>query len=698
MKNLKTKKAKKDPASRNIPKENPAAIKQRDPRRRKPEQDRNDAKTRPPGTVPHKDVHKEKIFRILICLFFVISISSVYWQVGNHDFLNFDDPVYITENPYVNSGLSLENIRWAFTSFHASNWHPLTWLSHMADSQIFGLEAGRHHLVNVFLHIMNSILLFLILNRMTGMLWRSAFVAALFALHPLHVESVAWAAERKDVLSALFWMLTMGAYAFYVERPGRKRYLIVLILFTLGLMAKPMLVTLPFVLLLLDFWPLARIVPEAAPVPFFQRLAPLVREKVPLFFLSAASCIITYMAQKQGDAVETITSLSIPDRFANASYSYIQYILKMFWPQDLAAFYPFPESSALWQTAFSVMLLAAVTVSVFIARRLPFLAVGWLWYLGTLVPVIGLVQVGSQAMADRYTYIPLIGIFLMAAWGVPELMKSVRLKAAASAAAAVAVLLILSLAAVAWKQVSYWSNNLTLFGRAIEVTERNHLAHNNIGLAFLERGDLDTAAMHFQKAMSYNPRQSFAFNNLGMVYHKQGRTDDAVSLFWQALLINPDSAEAYSNLGDALASQGKTEEAMRCFRESLRLKPENASAFLNLGYAAAGRGNWNDAINYFEKAVRIRPNLAEARYNLGNSLVAARRAEEAVVHFREALRIKPDYAKGYNNLGSTLLLLGRVEEAIASFQRALEVQPDYKTAQENLRDALDIQKKARSHN
>jgi len=690
VKNIKPKKAKKDPDSRNaVLKENPSVLKKQRPLRRKQEQDR-DAKTGVPGSA--LSIQREKIFRISICLFLCVSVAAVYWQVGNHGFLNFDDPLYITENPHVNSGVSFENIRWAFTSFHASNWHPLTWLSHMADCRLFGLEAGRHHLMNVFIHILNAILLFLVLHRMTKAMWQSAFVAALFALHPLHVESVAWAAERKDVLSTLFWMLTMGAYAFYVENPAPKRYLPLLLFFALGLTAKPMLVTLPFVLLLLDYWPLARFrIGKTAPRSLTAGLAPLIREKIPLFVLSAAASIITFVAQKHGGAVETIESLSIPDRLANAAHAYVQYILKMFWPQDLAAFYPFPGSIPPWEVAGSFALLALMTVAfIYTARRLPVLTVGWLWYLGTLVPVIGLVQVGSQAMADRYTYIPLIGIFVMAAWGVPELTKMARLKAAGSGVAAVIV--ILSLAVVSWKQVSYWRDNLTLFGHAIEITDRNHLAHNNLGLAFLERGELDTAAMHFRKAAAYNPTQAEAYNNLGMVFMKQGRTDEATSYFRQALSINPNSAEAYSNMGDALASQGKIEEAMRCFRESLRLKPDNASAFVNLGYAAASQGNWSDAIFYFEQTIRIRPNSAEVHYNLGNSLVAAKRTEEAVAHFREAVRIKPDYAKAYNNLGSTLLLLGRVDEAVAGFRRALEIQPGYETARENLQDALALQK------
>jgi len=666
--------------------------------------------------------------KLLVCLFLIVMTFGVYWQVSHHEFVNYDDNVYVTENPHVNSVISLQNIVWAFKTTHASNWHPLTWLSHMLDVQFFGLKPGWHHLMNVFFHILNTVLLFLVFNRMTRALWPSAFVATLFALHPLHVESVAWVAERKDVLSTLFWILTMGAYTFYVEHPSTKRYLFTLGLFALGLMAKPMLVTLPFVLLLLDYWPFRRLQyaqptkdrqPEVstakdskkqkrksqrnAPAALQKKknidseiswssIQPLLKEKIPFFVLAAMSSAITIYAQR--GVIESSAILSLSARMANALVSYLGYLGKIFWPQKLAVFYPHPGMWPLWQVAGSAFVIACVTAAVIIfSKRFPYITIGWLWYMGTLVPVIGLVQVGLQSMADRYTYVPLIGIAVIVAWGVPDMMKRAFYKPPLLAVLSGITLLLLM--ACTWNQIQYWQNSLTLFSHAINVTTRNSVAHNNLGTALLEQGAFDKAIPQFQNALTVDPRNANANNNMGNALIKHGRMEEAIFYCREALRIKPDYPEALTNLGNALAYQGKSQEAIDYFEKALRINPEYAGAYISLGYIFADQRKLDDAVDYFNRALRIKPNYAEAHYNLGNILVALGKTDEAISHFKEALKIKPDYAKAYNNLGSTLLLQGKTDEAILYFQEALRLQPDYQVAIENLKVAMDQKKRSR---
>jgi len=431
-------------------------------------------------------------------LFLTITTIIVYWQVRTYDFINCDDNLYVIENPSVFSGLTFKNVIWAFTDAHAGNWHPVTWLSHMLDCQVFGLNPGRHHLTNLFFHIANTLLLFLILRMMTGALWQSGFVAALFALHPLHVESVAWIAERKDVLSTFFWMLTMYSYVRYVRAPGLERYWPVLLFFILGLMAKPMLVTLPFVLLLLDYWPLGRF-NAGASHKNTSAVAGLIREKIPLFVFVAASCSITFFVQKSSGAVRSLEDFSFTVRLANALVSYGGYLAKMVWPHSLAIFYPHPGMpSALKIAGACLMLIGISYVAVKTASKHPYMIVGWLWYVGTLVPVIGLVQVGPQAMADRYTYIPLIGIFIMIAWGIPEAVASWRQKRVCLPVLGIGAVILLS--ALTWGQAAYWKNSHTLFKHAISVTEKNYTIHYNLGIALFDQGGKTEAITHFAEA------------------------------------------------------------------------------------------------------------------------------------------------------------------------------------------------------
>jgi len=450
---------------------------------------------------------------LLLGLFLMILTFATFEQVRTYDFINYDDNRYITENQHVQSGLTLEGVTWAFTTTHAANWHPLTWLSHMLDCQLYGLNPSGHHLTNLVFHIASTLLLFLVLERMTGALWRSAFVAALFALHPLHVESVAWAAERKDVLSTFFWMLTMWTYVHYVERPGFNRYLLVLLSFVLGLLSKPMLVTLPFVLLLVDYWPLGRFqfgrlsgdrrshTPKSSDTGDQKSIVlRLIREKVPFFVLCAISSILTIFAQQKIGALGSLESYTLGSRIANASVSYVRYIEKMVWPRHLAVLYPYQQMLPIWKVLGSGLLLVGVSVLVIRAvRKHPYLGVGWFWYLGTLIPVIGLVQVGKQAMADRYTYVPLIGLFVMIAWGVPDLLAGWRFR---KVVLSISTGLLLSLLMIVTNlQVKHWQNDITLFEHTLAATSNNFIIHYNLGVAFDRQGKTQEAIAHFAEAL-----------------------------------------------------------------------------------------------------------------------------------------------------------------------------------------------------
>lgn len=703
---------------------------------------------------------------MLICLVLAVVTLSVFWQEKDHEFINFDDKDYVTENLYVRVGVTLEGITWAFTTFHACNWHPLTWLSHMLDVQLFGLKPGWHHLMNLLFHIANTLLLFLVLHRMTKALWPSAFTAALFALHPLHVESVAWVSERKDVLSTLFWLLTMGAYVFYVEKPEMKRYLFTLIFFALGLMAKPMLVTLPFVLLLLDYWPLKRfpylnthlnIPPEAYASPSFAKqkrkskklppvkekapaqkpmdsqprwtlMCPLVREKVPFFILLLLSSAITYMAQQKGGAVSSLHVIPFDVRIANAFVSYMAYIGNMIWPVNLAVFYPHPGMVPPLNVLAAVLALAMITFFAFrMARRFPYVIIGWLWYLGTLVPVIGLIQVGLQAMADRYSYIPFIGLFVIISWGMPDLLKIVPYRK--FILGILSAMVIITLFIITLMQVQHWRNSIMLLRHTINVTSNNAVAYYTLGDAFQSKGSIEDAIVNYAEALRINPHYADAHNNLGTILRRKGHLEEARKHYSEAIRINPNHANAHTNIGNVLFAQGKaveaaihyskvisidrnlaeahygigniliaqnkTLESIHHFQEALRINPRHVEALTAIGDILAQENRMADAVDYYNEALQINHDLPEIHYNLGNILSAQRSFERAVIHLREAIRIRPDYAKAHNNLGSVLLLQGEKEDAIIHFREALRLKPDYAMAQENLRNALAMQRKSR---
>jgi len=626
---------------------------------------------------------------IIICLFLVAATLSVFWQVHNHDFVNYDDNTYVTENIQVQRGLDPTTVLWAFTTTYANFWHPLTWLSHMLDCQLFGLTPGMHHLSNLILHIINTILLFLVFSAMTGSLWRSAVVAALFALHPLHVESVAWVSERKDLVSTLFWFLTMGSYLWYVRRPGLPRYLPVLLFFVMGLMAKPMLVTLPFVLLLLDYWPLNRIrfgEPDTSDSQPGTPMSVLLLEKLPLFALTAVFCIVAFLAQQQGGATGSLDTYPLGVRISNALVSYALYIGKMFWPQGLAVYYPHPRELQSWQAIGSGILLTFLTVlSLREARRRPSLVVGWLWFIGTMVPVIGLVQVGSHAMADRYTYVPLIGLFIALVWGLSDIASTWHHRRAILTLSAGVVLA--SLMAVSWFQVRHWQNSITLFSHTLAVTSNNLKAHNNLGTAQLALGNPEEAAHHFSAAVQINPGSAITRYNLGLALLRQERFTEAALQYLEALRIKPDFQRAHRDLGETLFAQKRYDEAIVHLARAVKIDPGDVIAHNKLGDLLLLRRRFDEAVLHFAAALRLRPDYS-AHYNMGNALLNKGDLDGAITSFAESLRLNPSNVMAHNNMGNALSRQGNLKEAVLHYREALRIKPDFGAARANLTIAL----------
>jgi Flp pilus assembly protein TadD len=570
---------------------------------------------------------------ILICIALAAATLIAFEPLRYNSFVDLDDTLYVTENPNIKNGLSLQSVLWAFTHSHAAFWHPLTSLSHILDCELFDLNPLGHHITSLLLHIANTLLLFMAMQNMTNAVWQSAFVAAVFALHPLHVESVAWVSERKDVLSGFFWMLTIIAYLHYLKNPNIKRYLLTLLSFILGLMSKPMVVTLPFVLLLLDYWPLKRTEnPKLG-------IAHLVLEKVPFFVLSAAAAVIAFLFQQKEGALPDVNLLPINTRIANALISYISYLTKTFWPDRLAVFYPYPaDTIPIWQALFSFLLLLGLSVLVVrLAKNHKYLPVGWFWYLGTLLPVIGLVQVGTHSMADRYTYLPLIGIFIIIAWGAAELFAKWRFRKIALSIFASAIFT--ALVVLTRTQVKYWHDSVTLFEHTVRVTNNNYTIDNNLGVALQARGRLDEAISHFRMALQSNPEYFNAYYNLANALKAQGKLDEAVSYYYQALKIKPDDAGVHNNLGTALQA----------------------------------RGRLDDAVDQYQKALQIQPDLPSAHNNLGSIFLMQRKPDDAVVHLRQALLLNPENPETYYNLSIALQLQGNLEQAITAAQKALDL-------------------------
>ena len=530
----------------------------------------------------------------------------VFGQTLRYDFVNYDDPSYVYQNTRITSGINLANIAWAFTHVHSENWHPLTTITHMLDCQLHGLNAGWHHFTNVLLHAMAVVLLFVALERMTGALWRSAFVSAVFAVHPLHVESVAWIAERKDVLSAFFFMLTLLAYLRYTRAPSIGRYLTVALVLALGLMSKPMLVTLPFILLLLDYWPLGRF--EGHRSNTGRQVLQLVVEKIPLIGLSAVSSIVTFLAQR--GAIGWTEQLPVPERISNALIAYVVYIRQMFWPARLAVFYPHPENTVqVWEISLALIALVGITAAAFVFRKkAPYFVTGWLWYLGMLVPVIGLVQVGWQGHADRYTYLPQIGLYIAVTWALTDLIRSWRFQRTALSAAALIVIGALSWRG--WLQTSYWRDSETLFTHALAVTSNNDVALNNLGIIFLDKGQLDDAISKLQAAIDLRPENAPAHDNLAKALLRKGQVAEAMVHYRKFLELEPANVEARNTLGTALIQQGHVKEAIDQWQDALAFQPDNGNAASNLAwvFATCPEDSIRDgtrAVELGEKAFRI---------------------------------------------------------------------------------------------
>ena len=605
-----------------------------------------------------------------LCSLLTLVTLVAYWPVTRHQFVTFDDPQYLYHNPHVKAGLTPSALLWAFQSGYAGNWHPLTWISHMVDCQIYGLNPAGHHLTNLLFHLTNTLLLFLLLRRLTGSLWRSAFVAALFAWHPLHVESVAWASERKDVLSTCFFLLTIWAYARYAEggeqkseirRPkpeGAARaavpgsafdvgcsmfgvrvpspifYLLSLLFFALGLMSKPMLVTLPFVLLLLDFWPLGRLrfsILNSQPSTLWR----LLREKLPFFALALAASIVTYLVQRSGGAVSSLELLPIHSRITNALVAYFRYLSLALWPAQLAVVYPYSRHLAAASVIAAALLLAGAS-GFFLSRvrRQPYLVVGWLWFLGTLVPTIGLVQVGPQCMADRYTYIPSIGLFLLIVWGLDALLDPWPPKRLC--APAVGTLALAACLACSCRQLTYWQDSETLFRHAIAATTDNYVAHTSLGKALLEQGKPDEAAVHLAKAIRLTPDDPEAHYNLGTVRIFQDRPDQAAACFSEALRLKPDYGAAHRNLGVILISQGKPDEGAAHLAAAVKFKPDDPETHFNFGFALLELNRPREAADQFSRAIRLNPDSPSSHYHLALALACQDKPQQALPHAQKA--------------------------------------------------------------
>ncbi len=598
---------------------------------------------------------------ILVCLILVMVTLAVYWRVQNYDFINFDDNVNITENIHLKAGMTIDNIIWSFTEATqiTNYWVPLTWLSFILDFELYGMNPGGYHVTNVLFHIASVLLLFVVLRKMTGSLWRSGFVAVLFALHPTHVESVAWISERKDVLSAFFWILTMWSYVWYVNRPRSSRYLTVLLVFFMGLMAKPMLVTLPFVLLLLDYWPLCRFqFGQLGSESNSQQLSAvfrLVLEKLPFFIIIAIISVVTFLTQKEGGVMAPFDFLPVRIRIANTLVFYISYIGKMILPINLAVLYPYPMMQSLWKVTAAGLFLVVISLLAYRTNRQhPYFIVGWLWYIGTLIPVIGFVLIGPHGMADRYTYIPFIGLFIVIVWGVPELVAQWRHRKIWLATLATVVLTILM--AMTLKQVAYWENSITLFEHTLKITSKNYVAHFNLGAALYNQGRTEEAIEHYLQALRIKPDYVNAHNNLGVALYNQDRTEEAIEHYLQALRIKPDYEKAHNNLGNALFNQGLTEEAIEHYLQALRIKPDYVDAHYNLGVALFNQGRTEEAIEHYLQVLRIKPDYEKAHNNLGIVLFRTGNIEGAIAHFREALRINPDLSHTKNNLNKLLMM------------------------------------------
>ena len=617
-----------------------------------------------------------------LCLLIILITLLVYGQVRKHDFIIWDDPLYVTGNFNVQAGFHCDSILWAFTTNHGANWHPLTWLSHMLDYQLYGLAPSGHHLTNLWWHLLNCLLLFRILQSMTKEIWPSFFVAMLFAIHPLHVESVAWVAERKDVMSAFFWLLTTWLYLRYIRTPVLKNYLPVTVSLGLGLMVKPMLVTLPFTLMLIDFWPLRRFQTRHSSIS-------LLKEKIPLFVLVLISIILTLWAQSSGEAIVSLNLKPMPLRIENAIISYGTYLYKFFWPVGLSVFYPYADSAfALWKLGFVSIILGGFSWFAWSSRhRFPYLLTGWLWFIGTLVPVIGIVQVGGQALADRYTYIPSIGFFIIIAWGIKDFLSLRTSYKRSLALAGMSTIIVLSI--LCYLQVQHWKDGITLFQHALSVQENNSLAHGCLGTTLIQQQNPEQAEKHLTRALELNPRYPEVLNDLGTILMDAGKYQEAIMHFSNAINLNPNYPEAHNNLALTFTYMNRFPEGIEHYKIAISLNPLFPKALNNLGAALAQIGRLEDAKAYFLQALIIQPNYDEVYNNLGLLYYQQQDYSNSKAYVESGLRYNSNNPKAYFFLGLIAAAQGQDREAANYFLQALKLDPNFREAEENLKSIQD---------
>jgi tetratricopeptide (TPR) repeat protein len=648
--------------------------------------------------------------KLIVYVILTVVTLAVYWQVGQYDFVNYDDDVYITENSNIKSGITSDALRWAFSTKYFGLWNPLVWISFMLDYQLYGLNAGGYHLTNLILHILSTLLLFLLFSRMTHAVWPSAFVAALFALHPLHVESVAWIAERKDVLSAFFGILTLYLYISYTEKPALKKYGLVLVSFVLALLSKPMVVTLPVIMILLDYWPLDRLqsrkveaaVPEVAPItaaedkgkkksktnkeapgenisspavskisePAIAGIIPLwqLREKTPFFILSAVFSVIALYTPDNS----SFQVIPLGTRMINAPVSFLTYLEKTFFPHDMTVFYPVSAQIPVWQVIGATLLIILISAAVIkMAKRLPYLFVGWFWYMVTILPVIGIVQIGRHLVADRYHYLPSIGIAIGLAWGIPSFIKSEQTRKNILFPIAIVFLAVLTF--LTWRQCSYWKGSIELWSHALRVTESNDYAHNNLGTALSDAGKLEEAVEQYNKAIALTPDDADFSNNRGNAYARMGKYESAIADLNKAVSLNPDHMKAYVNRGNAYAGAGQYQLAIKDYDEAVRLQPDSADAHYNRGSTYSEMGQYEQAIEDFTQTLRLNPDYIKAYTNRGAAYAALGRHQDAVDDYSAAIRLKPDNIPAYYNRAIVYLEQGKQEPGCSDAQKACDL-------------------------
>lgn len=607
------------------------------------------------------NIHNKIQIRI-IYIFLVALTLAVYSQVNHFDFVDIDDNIYVTENYHISSGKMLDRLSWMFNTIHAEFWHPLTWISLICDNQLYGLNAGGYHVSNLIFHILSTLLFFWFFNHTTGATWKSAFVAAFFALHPLHVESVAWVAERKDVLSVFLWIVTLCLYVFYTKKITITKYLLVLFSFTCALMSKPMVVTLPVIMILLDYWPLRRFESQKGNLMLWQ-----LWEKTPFFILSTVFSIITVYAQHGPYGIYYPFSTS--SRIANALVSYMTYLKMTFWPVNLTFFYPFSVEISSWQVMGSSLLIIFISaISLVLIKRLPYLFIGWMWYAITIAPVIGIIQINQQALADRYHYLPSIGIAVMMAWGIPALIKRAARRKIIIFPVAIVFLTIMSI--LTWKQCSYWKSNFILFNHALLVSKNNYVAYNSRGVTYGKMGQYDLAIEDFNKAINIKANYAEAYFNRGVAYNKRSQYYQAVEEYNKAIHIMPDYVQAYYNRGEVHSKLGQYQKAIEDYDKAIYFNPDGPDAYINRGIAYGEMGQHRRAIDDFHRAIRIRPDYISFLNNRGSACSNRGQYQEAILYYDEAIRLEPNNPLFYNNRGAAYLTQGNVRLGCRDAQKA----------------------------